>query len=112
MNIAPEVALAELERRIDAQNSLLAFTAYTKPDWETGTHHKVICDALEAVERGECKRLIITAPPRHTKSELASRRFPAWFTGRNPGSQIICATYGDDLASDFGRDVRDIVKSP
>ena len=109
--ISKEEAKLELEARVASVDSLLAFTAYTHPDWQTGEHHKLICDKLEAVERGDLKRLIITAPPRHTKSELASRRFPAWYMGRNPRKQIICTTYGDDLASDFGRDVRDVVNS-
>src|SRR5262245_27902982 len=102
----------ELRRRKDASEHLLAFTQYTFPQWQTGDHHRVIADALERVERGECKRLIITAPPRHTKSELASRRFPAWYLGRNPNKQIICATYADEFAQDFGRDVRHIVEQP
>ena len=50
-------------------------------------------------------------PPRHGKSELASRRFPAWFVGRNPGRNIIAASYNADLANDFGRNVRNIVGS-
>lgn len=54
---------------------------------------------------------MIFAPPRHTKSELASRRFPAWYLGRHPNHQIISTTYSGDFASDFGRDVRDIVAS-
>ena len=53
---------------------------------------------------------MIFAPPRHTKSELASRRFPSWYLGRNPNKQIITSTYSGDLASDFGRDVRNILK--
>lgn len=66
---------------------------------------------MERVERGECKRLIIEAPPRHTKSELASRRFPAWYLGRNPDRQLITSTYSGEFAADFGRDVRSIVDS-
>jgi hypothetical protein len=54
---------------------------------------------------------MIFMPPRHGKSELASRRFPAWYLGRNPQRQIIAASYNSDLASDFGREVRDIVGS-
>lgn len=52
---------------------------------------------------------MICMPPRHGKSELASRRFPAWFLGRNPGKQVIAASYNSDLANDFGREVRNIV---
>ncbi len=99
----------EKTRRARARQSLTDFTQYTKPDFETAEHHKIICEKLEAVERGEIDRLMIFAPPRHTKSELASRRFPAWYLGRNPKKQIITATYSGDLASDFGRDVRNIV---
>ena len=90
----------------------MAFTEYTHPSWESGAHHARICDALEAVERGEINRLMITAPPRHTKSELASRRFPAWYLGRNPDKQVIGCSYNGDLATDIGRSVRNIVGEP
>ena len=75
-------------------------------------HHGIICTALEAVERGECNRLMIFCPPRHTKSELASRRFPSWYIGRHPDRQLIGASYNGALASDFGRAVRNISASP
>lgn len=55
---------------------------------------------------------MIFMPPRHGKSELASRRFPAWFLGNHPDKSIIGASYGSDLAGDFGRDVRNIVGDP
>lgn len=110
--ISPQAAASELLRRRAARKSLLSFTEYTMPTFESSDHHSVICDALEEIERGECDRLIIEAPPRHTKSELASRRFPSWYLGKHPDKQIIATTYGDNFAADFGRDVRDIVKSP
>ncbi len=50
-------------------------------------------------------------PPRHGKSELVSRRFPAWLMGKDPTRQIIAASYSADLAQDFGRDVRNLVGS-
>lgn len=105
-------AAQELLKRRTARRSLLAFTEYTKSDFQPGDHHRVICDALEQVERGEIDRLIIEAPPRHSKSLLATRQFPAWFLGRNSAKQIITASYGKDLSTDFGRDVRDLVASP
>jgi predicted phage terminase large subunit-like protein len=71
----------------------------------------MIADALERVENGQCKRLMVFMPPRHGKSELCSRRFPAWCLGRNPSWSIIAASYNNDLATDFGREVRDIVGS-
>lgn len=112
MQLSQQAAAAELLARRRARLSLLEFTQYTNPSYEAAAHHKLIADALEAVERGEIKRLMITMPPRHGKSELASRRFPAWFVGRNPDKQIIAASYNSDLANDFGREVRNIVNSP
>ena len=100
-------ARQELSRR-----SLLSFTEYTLPQYKRAAHHHLIAEKLEAVERGEIDRLMIFMPPRHGKSELASKRFPAWCLGRNPRRQIIAASYNSDLASDFGRNVRNIVASP
>lgn len=82
------------------------------PDFEVAAHHKQICEALEAIERRDIDRLLIEAPPRHTKSELASRRFPAWYLGRNPSHQVISSTYNGTFAEEFGREVRNIVAGP
>lgn len=103
--------MREMRRRLKARDSLLGFSEYTMRNYSVAPHHRLICERLEAVERGECKRLMVFMPPRHGKSELVSKRFPAWYLGRNPSSQFISASYGSDLASDFGRDVRNIVGS-
>jgi hypothetical protein len=104
-------ALKEKRRRLSARESLLPFVEYTHTNWQTGAHHRRICEALERVERGECRRLLIEAPPRHSKSQLSSRHFPAWCMGRNPARHIITASYNDLLATDIGRDVRNLVAS-
>lgn len=93
-----------------ARKSLLAFTNYTFPQYTVASPHQRIATALEAVERGEIKRLMISVPPRGGKSELVSRRFPAWVLGRNPDFEIIASSYSGELATDFGREVREIVK--
>ncbi len=95
-----------------ARRSLLAFTEFTNPLYARAGHHEQIAAKLEAVERGDIDRLMIFMPPRHGKSELASKRFPAWCLGRNPTRQIIAASYNSDLANDFGRNVRNIVAEP
>ena len=106
------MALAEIARREIARRYLVDFIEYTHPHYEAAAHHRLIADHLQAVERGELDRLMINMPPRHGKSELASRRFPCWFLGRNPDKSIIAASYNSDLATDFGREVRNIVASP
>jgi predicted phage terminase large subunit-like protein len=105
-------AAKELLARRNAKRSLVAFTKYRNPNYQAAEHHYKIAAALEAVEDGTIKRLMIFMPPRHGKSELASRSFPAWFLGRNPSKQIIAASYNSELAGDFGREVRNIVNSP
>ena len=111
-------SLTELERlqkelaARGARKSLLAFTEFTNPLYVRAGHHERICDRLEAVERGDIDRLMIFMPPRHGKSELASKRFPAWCLGRDPKRQIIAASYNSDLANDFGRNVRNLVNEP
>src|SRR5690606_2313052 len=112
LQLSPQDAAAELLARRRARNSLIGFTRYTYPGYRAAEHHIRIAEALDRVERGECKRLMICVPPRHGKSELGSRRFPAYYVGRNPRKQIIAASYNSDLAGDFGRDVRNIVADP
>jgi predicted phage terminase large subunit-like protein len=101
-------AAQELLNRIRSRRSLIDFAQYTFPQYEPAEHHRLIAEKLEAIERGEIQRLMIFMPPRHGKSELATKRFPAWFLGRNPHRQIIQASYNGDLATDFGRQVRNI----
>jgi hypothetical protein len=67
---------------------------------------------LHRVEKGELKRVIITFPPRHGKSKLASEHFPAWYMGRHPENFVISSTYGQELSDDFGRKVRDQLADP
>jgi predicted phage terminase large subunit-like protein len=112
LQLSPAAAASELLARRAARASLLDFTAYTNPAYQAAPHHRMIADKLEAVMRGEIKRLIICMPPRHGKSELASRRFPSFYMGHHSDKQIIAASYNSDLSNDFGREVRNIVDSP
>jgi len=63
---------------------------------------------LEAVERGELKRLIVLMPPRHGKSELVSLRFPCWYLARHPEAYIVQAGYAESIALTHSRKARDI----
>ena len=102
--------LAEKQHRT-ARRSLIAYTEATLPGYAAAGHHRRIAERLEAIERGEIDRLLVVMPPRHGKSELASRRYPAWYLGRHPDRQIIAASYNSDLAADFGRAVRNLMGS-
>lgn len=112
LQLSPQQAAKELLRRRRARSNLVDFARYTNRAYIPADHHHQICAKLEAVARGEIKRLMIFMPPRHGKTELASRRFPAWFLGQYPERSIIAASYNSELAGDFGREVRNIVSSP
>lgn len=105
------VALLEEQRRTNARLSMIEFTRFTFPTFRENWHHTTICSYLDRLVSGDIKRLMIFAPPRHTKSELVSRRLPAFALGRNPDEQIISCSYSDDLASRMNRDVQRIIDS-
>lgn len=106
---SPQVAASELLKRRQARRKLLDFTTYTMPEFERSWHHEVMCEHLDAFVAGDIKRMIISLPPRHTKSELVSRRLPAFILGQDPNAPIIAASYGADLARRMNRDVQRIM---
>lgn len=98
-------------RQEKARRRLINFTTYTKPDYQVNWHHERLCDALDKMISGDIKRLMVFMPPRHGKSELGSRRFPAYLLGKDPNAQIISASYSAELASRMNRDVQRIIDS-
>lgn len=108
---------------LESRVSLLSFAQYMRPDpkdignpgksvYQVEPHHAFIADRLEALERGDITRLILSVPPRHGKSELASKTFIPWVIGRNPYWSVIMATYNQNFAGDFGRAVRGTLQDP
>lgn len=94
-----------------ARQSLITFTLYTFLEYLVNWHHQLVAKALDRVLEGKCRRLMIFMPPQNGKSELVSRRFPAYAFGRNPDLRIIAVSYGDTLAQDMSRDVQKIMDS-
>jgi predicted phage terminase large subunit-like protein len=95
-----------------ARVDLAAYASALWPPFTLAPHHRIIIDQLERVERGELDRLMIAMPPRHGKSVITSTLFPAWYLGRHPERSVIASSYGQELASDFGRRVRNFVVDP
>lgn len=104
-------AKKELYRRELAKRHMGDFVKYTMPVFESESFHPQFFDALERIEKGELKKLIVQLPPRAGKSEIISKRFPAWYLGRHPEKNIVCASYADNLAVDFGRKTMQILKT-
>lgn len=95
-----------------ARRCLLDFTTYTKHDYQVNWHHAALCAALDDFTDGRIKRLMVFMPPRHGKSELVSRRLPAYIMGRKPDAQIIACSYSADLAQRMNRDTQRIIDDP
>lgn len=115
--VSPREAKREADRRKLARAKFLYFNKYVDPKFEAPAHMELIAEKLEQVEKylrtgGKegIGRLMILMPPRHGKSEMASRKFPAWLLGRLPDMRIIMASYGADLASKNSRAVRDLIE--
>ena len=100
-----------LTEREKARKNFMGFVKKVWPNFIEGAHHKRMAAAFERVARGECKRLIINMPPRHTKSEFASYLLPAWFLGNFPQKKVIQTSHTAELAVGFGRKVRNLVDS-
>jgi predicted phage terminase large subunit-like protein len=105
----PEAAVAWAEDEC-ARQSLGDYAQQVSADtYEQPAHVKVLIEHLEAVERREIRRLMVNMPPRGSKSMHCSRLLPSWWLGRHPSDGVILASYGDTLAVDNGRSVRDLL---
>jgi predicted phage terminase large subunit-like protein len=107
-----ESAALESRQRKKGLSGIIPFTAFTFPTFAVSWHHYLIGRFLDRIARGKIKRGMIFAPPRHSKSELASIRFPAYYLGLNPQHAIIGASYAENLAKSLSRACRDTVDGP
>lgn len=67
-------------------------------------HIDLICEYLNACEKGDIKRLIINIPPRFMKSITCSVAFSSWLLGHNPQERIVCVSYAHSLSVKMSRD--------
>jgi predicted phage terminase large subunit-like protein len=116
MTIERDSTTASIQKNLEildglqkAKEFLLPFTLFTKPDYRPNWHHAELAARLDRVARGECRRLMVFMPPQHGKSELVSRRFPAFLLGGNPRLRLMHATHTNDLAVHLNRDVQRIM---
>lgn len=103
-------AAAELLRRREARRQLAAYISFTNPKYKQSGFSAMVCGALdmflEDVQAGRRPILVLQAPPQHGKSEIVSRKLPAYIAGRFPDWRIGGASYSDELANAMAQDVR------
>lgn len=82
----------------------------SKGTWYPADHLLLLDNLLVKVSLGEIKNLMIFMPPRHGKSELTSKYFPAWYLGKFPDKRVILTSYEADFAAGWGYKVRNILQ--
>lgn len=98
---------------------MLDFMRYTWTGGDllkVGRHTQEICSRLDRAvadfKAGKSTYLIVTVPFRHGKSEIISRKFPPFFFGHFPDSEVILTTYAQDLSDQLSRAARAVMRSP
>ena len=102
-------AYGNAKTRDKAQVNFMEFVKQMWPGFIHGRHHALMAKKFEEIAEKKIKRLIINMPPRHTKSEFASYLLPAWFLGKFPDKKVIQCSNTAELATGFGRKVRNLV---
>ena len=82
----------------------------TKGKFKQPAHIKEIDKYLMEMILGKYHKLIVNMPPRHGKSELISKYFPAWFLCHFPDKKIIFTSYNANFAKLWGLNVMEIIR--
>lgn len=89
-----------------ARRKYKRFVSYLNPSYDWQFFHEIIADHLQRFAKGEIKKLMVTMPPQHGKSELSTRNFPAFLFGLKPDRKIAICSYSADKARKFSREVQ------
>lgn len=108
--------LLELERELhrrEAEKRFPVFLDYTTPTYSRQWFHTLIAQRCQELLQGTLptSKLMIFVPPQHGKSEIVSRKFPAWVLGLNPLLKIVGTSYSADLAQQFSRAIQRTIDS-
>ena len=131
MSLTPQEAARHLLRIKAAEDGFMGFVRLNYPDWKLPKFHKHLIEALDLLEKNKLtshygkdrtekastpevpvRNILITMPPRHGKSTYGSVLFPAYFMAKKPNRFLMSTSYNSQLATDFGRQVRDLVNEP
>lgn len=104
-------AKIELAKRELARRNLLSFTKYTMPEFRPAAVHLAYYDILNRFANGDIKKLIISMPPQHGKSEGSTRRLPSYILGKDPNKKVAICSYNQPFARKFNRDNQRIIDS-
>lgn len=111
-SLSPSQAAALLLHRKAIRQNLAVWCieALSPLGLHPATHHSILLDRLEQIERGDIRRLMVLMPPGSAKSTYASILFVAWYLARHPADSVIAASHTAELAERFGRRVRNMIQ--
>ena len=75
-------------------------------------HIQLLCAEVDRIRTKSNTRLAIALPPRSLKSIMVSVALPAWLLGHDPCLQIVCASYGQELADELSTQCRRVMLAP
>lgn len=101
-----QLELKKKQLNMKAKDNLAYFLNATMQSYERQWFHTLIANKCQELFEGKIQKMMLFVPPQHGKSEIASRKFPAWVLGRNPSTKIAGASYSSDLAGGFSRSVQ------
>lgn len=82
-----------------------------EPTTKQTTLMDLLDQTLVDIENGVCDRVLISCPPQEGKSTRVTKTGPLWFLLNNPDRRIAIASYNQELANEFGRDIRNMITS-
>ena len=101
---------AELLARRKGRKELKAYIDYTTPGYVHSSFSDAVCAALDKfildMQAGIRPILVLKAPPQHGKSEIVSRKLPAFLIEKFPEFHISAASYSSTLADSMSLNVR------
>lgn len=107
-----KLELMKLKLYNRAPDRLAYFLNAAMPSYTREWFHTLIADKCQDLIEGKIDKLMIFVPPQHGKSEITSRKLPAWVLGNAPHYKIVGASYSADLSEGFSRSVQLTLDSP
>ena len=98
--------------RRKARATLKDYTEYTTTGFDWQPYHVAYYEILDRFAKGKIKKLMVSMPPQHGKSEGSTRRLPSFMFGLNPNTRLAITSYNSTIARKFNRDNQRIIDTP
>lgn len=102
-------------REVELDKCRKLFPLFAKammPELSLSGFHIKYYRILHRFATGQIKKLIVTVPPQHGKSQGSTIFLPAFLLGLNPDLRIAIASYNATFAQKFNRNVQRVLDNP